>query len=98
VQLLDKQVNVAMGQANVKRWIDDLMPRVIADDDPLGLESFATDHVSLDEAPEAYERFQKKQDGTFKVVINPERVAGRPASAQAAASRADSGIRTRPTG
>jgi threonine dehydrogenase-like Zn-dependent dehydrogenase len=71
IQMFDKQINMRMGQANVKRWIDDLMPLVTADDDPLGVETFATHHVSLEEAPQAYETFQKKQDNTFKVVINP---------------------------
>jgi threonine dehydrogenase-like Zn-dependent dehydrogenase len=71
MQMFDKQVQVRMGQANVKRWIDDLLPLVTDDADPLGTESFATDHVALDDAPEAYEKFQKKQDGTFKVLIRP---------------------------
>ncbi len=71
IQMFDKQLNVRMGQANVKRWIDDLMPLVTADDDPLGVESFATHHVPLDEAPQAYETFQKKEDNAFKVLIKP---------------------------
>jgi threonine dehydrogenase-like Zn-dependent dehydrogenase len=71
IQMFDKQINVRMGQANVKRWIDDLMPLLTGDGDPLGVEDFATHHVSLDEVPTAYEKFQKKEDGTFKVVINP---------------------------
>jgi threonine dehydrogenase-like Zn-dependent dehydrogenase len=71
IQMFDKQINTRMGQANVKRWIDDLMPLVTDDSDPLGVEEFATHHVSLDEVPAAYEKFQKKEDGTFKVVINP---------------------------
>ena len=71
IQMFDKQVNLRMGQANVKRWIDDLMPLVTDDADPLGVESFATHHVPLDEAPHAYEIFQKKQDGAFKVLLKP---------------------------
>ncbi len=71
LQAFDKQLNLRMGQANVKRWIDDILPLVTADDDPLGTEDFATHHVPLEEAPAAYERFQKKQDGTFKVVFQP---------------------------
>ena len=71
IQMFDKQINLRMGQANVKRWIDDLMPLVTADDDPLGVETFATHHVPLDEAPRAYEMFQKKEDGAFKVVFKP---------------------------
>jgi threonine dehydrogenase-like Zn-dependent dehydrogenase len=71
LQLFDKQINVRQGQANVKRWIDDLMPLVGGDDDPLGVEGFATHRVPLSEAPHAYEIFQKKQDGAFKILLQP---------------------------
>jgi threonine dehydrogenase-like Zn-dependent dehydrogenase len=71
LQMFDKQLNVRMGQANVKRWMDDLLPLVTGDGDPLGTEEFASHHVPLEDAPEAYEKFQKKQDGTFKVVFKP---------------------------
>ena len=71
MQLFDKGVQIRMGQAHVKRWIDDLMPLVTDDSDPLGTEEFATHHLPLSEAPNAYETFQKKQDGAFKIVFNP---------------------------
>lgn len=71
LRLFDKQVKIRMGQANVKRWVDDIMPLLTGSGDPLGVESFATHHVSLDEAPQAYENFQKKVDNTFKVVFRP---------------------------
>jgi threonine dehydrogenase-like Zn-dependent dehydrogenase len=58
IQMFDKQINVRMGQANVKRWIGDIMPLLTGDGDPLGVDSFATHHVPIDEAPEAYEKFQ----------------------------------------
>jgi threonine dehydrogenase-like Zn-dependent dehydrogenase len=70
LQLFDKQIQVRQGQANVKAWIDDLMP-LLTDDDPLGVESFATHHLPLSDAPSAYEKFQKKQDGMIKVVFHP---------------------------
>jgi threonine dehydrogenase-like Zn-dependent dehydrogenase len=69
--LFDKQVHVRMGQANVRRWIDDILPMVTDDLDPLGLETFATHHVLLDQAPQAYEDFANKRDGTVKVLIRP---------------------------
>jgi threonine dehydrogenase-like Zn-dependent dehydrogenase len=68
--LFDKQVQLRMGQANVRRWLDEIMP-VLGDDDPLGLESFATHHRPLDEAPAAYEAFQKKEDGAVKILLRP---------------------------
>jgi threonine dehydrogenase-like Zn-dependent dehydrogenase len=71
MQLFDKGIQIRMGQAHVKRWIDEIMPLVTDDDDPLGTEDFATHRLPLAEAPAAYERFQKKQDGTFKVVFAP---------------------------
>jgi threonine dehydrogenase-like Zn-dependent dehydrogenase len=69
--LFDKQISLRMGQANVKRWIDDLLPLVTADGDPLGLDDFTTHKVSLEDAPKAYEMFQKKQDGAIKVLFQP---------------------------
>jgi threonine dehydrogenase-like Zn-dependent dehydrogenase len=70
LQMFDKQLTVRMGQANVRRWVDDIMP-LLMDGDPLGVDAFATHHVPLSEAPQAYETFQKKQDGAFKVVFKP---------------------------
>ena len=67
----DKQVTLKMGQANVKRWVDDIMPLLSDDSDPLGVEDLATRKVPLDQAPEMYERFQKKEDGAIKVVLKP---------------------------
>jgi threonine dehydrogenase-like Zn-dependent dehydrogenase len=69
--LFDKQIQLRMGQANVKRWVDDLLPLVTDDADPLGTEGFATHHLPLDEAPAAYENFQAKENGTIKVVFTP---------------------------
>jgi threonine dehydrogenase-like Zn-dependent dehydrogenase len=69
--LFDKQVQIRMGQANVKHWVDDLMPLVTDDSDPLGVESFATHRLPLAHAPQAYEMFQKKQDGAIKILFTP---------------------------
>ena len=71
LQLFDKQITLKMGQANVRRWVDDILPLLEGTQDPLGVEAFATHHVPLDEAPQAYEKFQKKEDGAFKVVFRP---------------------------
>jgi S-(hydroxymethyl)glutathione dehydrogenase/alcohol dehydrogenase len=69
--MFDKQIQIRMGQANIKRWVDEIMPLLLDDADPLGTEGFATHQVSLDDAPAAYQNFQKKQDGTVKVVFKP---------------------------
>jgi threonine dehydrogenase-like Zn-dependent dehydrogenase len=71
MQLFDKQIRLHMGQANVRRWVDDIMPLLMDDADPLGAQDLATHHLSLDEAPLGYEIFQKKRDGAVKVVLHP---------------------------
>ncbi|MFE8955828.1 zinc-dependent alcohol dehydrogenase [Streptomyces althioticus] len=68
--LFDKQVQMRMGQANVRRWSDEIIP-YLTDEDPLGVDDFATHRVSLAEAPEAYDMFQKKRDGAVKVLFQP---------------------------
>ena len=68
--LFDKQLQLRMGQANVRRWVDDILP-LLTDDDPLGVDTFATQRVSLEEGPEAYADFQQKKDGVCKVVFQP---------------------------
>ena len=69
--MFDKQLTLRMGQANVKRWIDDILPVTLDDSDPLGLESFASHHLPLDDAPQAYKDFAAKSDGTIKILLNP---------------------------
>ena len=68
--LFDMQIQVRMGQANVRRWVDDILP-LLTDEDPLGTEDLKTHELPLDEAPHAYEIFQKKQDGAIKCVLKP---------------------------
>ncbi|HZZ98081.1 MAG TPA: zinc-dependent alcohol dehydrogenase [Jatrophihabitantaceae bacterium] len=68
--MFDKQIQLRMGQANVKRWVGDIMP-LLEDKDVLGVDGFATHHLPLDDAPAAYEKFQKKEDGMIKVVLRP---------------------------
>jgi hypothetical protein len=68
--LFDKQIQLRMGQCNVKKWIDDIMP-LLGDDDPLGCDDFASHRLPLDRAPEAYRAFQEKADGHIKVQLKP---------------------------
>ncbi|MET9116908.1 zinc-dependent alcohol dehydrogenase [Streptomyces longwoodensis] len=68
--MFDKQIQLRMGQANVRRWADDILP-YLTDEDPLGVDEFATHRVPLSEAPQAYEMFQRKQDGAVKVLMQP---------------------------
>ena len=71
MDLFDKGVTLRMGQAHVKRWVDDIMPLLTGDDDPLGVDDLTTHRVPLEEAPQAYDMFKKKEDGCIKVVLKP---------------------------
>ncbi|TDE25196.1 zinc-dependent alcohol dehydrogenase [Actinomadura sp. 6K520] len=71
MRMFDKGITLRMGQAHVKKWIDGLMPLVADDADPLGVMDLATHRWPLERAPEAYEIFQKKQDGAIKVLLQP---------------------------
>ncbi len=68
--LFDKQIQLRMGQANVHRWVKDVLP-LLTDNDPLGVDEFATHRQPLGEAPKAYETFQKKRDGAVKILLQP---------------------------
>jgi threonine dehydrogenase-like Zn-dependent dehydrogenase len=70
VTMFDKQIQLRMGQANVLRWVDDIMP-LLVDDDPLGVDTFATHHLPLADAARGYEIFQKKEDGAVKIILHP---------------------------
>jgi threonine dehydrogenase-like Zn-dependent dehydrogenase len=83
--LFDKQLQLRMGQANIKRWVDDIMPLLLDDADPLGTENFATHQMALENAPTAYDQFQKKTDGTVKVVFKPGGLDSEPDSGHARA-------------
>jgi len=69
--LFDKQVTLRMGQCNVQRWAERLMPLVEDPADPLGTEDLVTHRVPLERAPEMYETFKEKRDGCIKVVLQP---------------------------
>ncbi|MFK4067119.1 alcohol dehydrogenase catalytic domain-containing protein [Streptomyces sp. NPDC029674] len=68
--MFDKQIQVRMGQANVWRWVEDIRPH-LTDDDPLGVDTFATHHLPLQDAPAAYATFQAKEDGMVKTLLKP---------------------------
>ena len=71
MEMFDRGIQLRMGQAHVKRWIDDLMPMVADSGDPLGVTGFATHHLSLEQAPHGYDIFRNKTDGCIKVVLQP---------------------------
>jgi threonine dehydrogenase-like Zn-dependent dehydrogenase len=71
MRMFDKQIQLRMGQANVRRWSDEILPLVTDDSDPLGTEEFATHRLPLEDAPAAYAKFRAKEDGMVKVVFTP---------------------------
>ncbi|RKN45489.1 zinc-dependent alcohol dehydrogenase [Micromonospora endolithica] len=71
MEMFDRGVQLRMGQCHVRRWTDEIIPLLSGDDDPLGVEDLRTHRVPLAQAPDAYEMFQKKQDGCIKVVLAP---------------------------
>jgi threonine dehydrogenase-like Zn-dependent dehydrogenase len=71
MDLFDKGVTIRMGQAHVKRWVDDLMPLLVGDDDPLGVDDLVTHRLPLEQAAHGYEMFKNKEDGCVKVVLKP---------------------------
>ena len=68
--LFDKQVQIRMGQANAPFWTPEILP-LLTEDNTFDVENFATHRLSLDDAPHAYDIFQKKQDNAFKIVLKP---------------------------
>ncbi|MFF3171052.1 zinc-dependent alcohol dehydrogenase [Streptomyces sp. NPDC057900] len=68
--MFDKQIQLRMGQANVRRWVDDILP-LLTDEDPLGVDDFATHRLPLEEGPQAYKTFQDKRDGMIKTLLIP---------------------------
>ncbi|MGY1724263.1 alcohol dehydrogenase catalytic domain-containing protein [Blastococcus sp. SYSU DS0533] len=70
MRMFDKQIQLRMGQANVWRWVPDILP-LLVDGDPLGVDEFATHRVPLEQAPEAYAKFREKKDGAVKVLLQP---------------------------
>jgi threonine dehydrogenase-like Zn-dependent dehydrogenase len=68
--MFDKQIQLRMGQANVRRWSDEIIP-YLTDEDPLGVDDFATHRLPLTQAPHAYEMFQRKREGAVKVLMTP---------------------------
>ncbi len=70
-QIFDKGLQLRMGQAHVRQWTDEILPLLEGDGDPLGVDDLTTHRLPLEQAPEAYSMFQKKEDGAIKVVLEP---------------------------
>jgi len=68
--LFDKQITIRWGQANVRRWTDDIL-EVLRSGDPWDAAGLVTNQAPLESAPQLYEAFKRKEDGVVKVVLRP---------------------------
>ena len=50
-----------IGTSKRETVVEEIMPLLSGDDDPLGVDDFASHHLPLSEAPHAYEIFQKRK-------------------------------------
>ncbi len=68
--LMNRSLTIRTGQCHVQRYMKPLLERIQKGEvDP----SFVITHtLALDEAPEAYEMFQAKQDECVKIVLKPQ--------------------------
>ena len=71
MEAVDRGIGIRFGQCHVRRWTDDILEILSRDEDVLGVESLPTHVLPLEDAPEAYEMFQRKSDGCVKVVLQP---------------------------
>ncbi|GAA1002143.1 alcohol dehydrogenase catalytic domain-containing protein [Subtercola frigoramans] len=71
IHMFDKGITLRMGQCNVQKWRDELVPIIEDPSDPLGTEDLTTHAVPLERAPEMYRTFKEKKDGCIKVVLKP---------------------------
>ncbi len=69
--LFDKQIQLRMGQANVKRWVPDIMP-LLTDEDPLGVEQFATHRLPSARRRTPMRRFRRSRTAWSRWCSSPD--------------------------
>jgi threonine dehydrogenase-like Zn-dependent dehydrogenase len=72
-EMFDKGIQLRMGQCHVRRWLDELLPMLFDEADPFQVDDLASHYLPLEQAPHAYEVFQKKREGCTKVLLQPQR-------------------------
>ena len=76
-KLFDKAISVGMGQCPVKRYNEYLRDLIITGHARPG--KIVSHHIRIDQAPEAYKKFDQRTDGYTKVLIQfPEAGGLRP--------------------
>jgi threonine dehydrogenase-like Zn-dependent dehydrogenase len=71
MEIFDRGLTMRFGQCHVHRWSDEIREILQQEEDVFGVEGLASHRLPLEDAPAAYEMFQKKQDGCVKVVLQP---------------------------
>jgi threonine dehydrogenase-like Zn-dependent dehydrogenase len=68
---MNKGLTLRMGQANVKRYMPQLLEHIRAG--RIDAKSLITHRFDLEETPEAYRLFEARKDGVIKCVVIPPR-------------------------
>jgi glutathione-independent formaldehyde dehydrogenase len=66
-QLFDSAVTVGMGQAPVKRYNEYLRDLIVQG--KAKPSQIVSHHIKIDQAPEAYDKFDRRVEGYIKVLI-----------------------------
>jgi len=69
-EMFDRQITLRWGLTNVRGW-DQALLGLLRDGDQLGANDIITHVDSLENAPDAYERFKHHRDGVIKTVLSP---------------------------
>lgn len=67
--VVGKGLTLKTGQTHVQRYLEPLLQLIL--DGTIDPSFLITDRVTLEDGPQAYQRFRDKQDGCIKVVIHP---------------------------
>jgi threonine dehydrogenase-like Zn-dependent dehydrogenase len=68
--LFDRAITLRWGQANVRRWTDQLLA-LLREGDPLDAAGLITTWATLDDAPDLYERLRAREPGIIKAALRP---------------------------
>jgi threonine dehydrogenase-like Zn-dependent dehydrogenase len=67
--VMNKALTIETGQTHVHRYLDPLLERI--EDGDIDPSFVVTHHEPLEKGPELYEKFNDKEDGCIKVVLEP---------------------------
>lgn len=68
--VVNKGLTIRSGQTHMQRYMEPLLKKI--EDGEIDPSFVITHKVPLEQAPEAFEKFEKKEDGCIKVVLQPD--------------------------